>query len=226
MQTGLLNAIPFGIASVLMILWGRRSDRSGERVWHTALPLALLAISLAVGDPVHVAGADDHDTCAGGDRDLHVKGPFWALSTEWLSAGAAAAGIAQINAHRQSRRLRRDVAARRDQGRDGQLCARAAAARAAVGRGGDSGRPDRARTTTQRGVCYGVVALKARDRACGEVGGNLHRRAEHPGRELGAARNRTARSWSARRSPRAASVRRSAGRIPARSPRRPGWCRS
>jgi nitrate/nitrite transporter NarK len=26
------------------------------------------------------------------------KGPFWALSTEWLSAGAAAAGIAQINA--------------------------------------------------------------------------------------------------------------------------------
>ncbi len=27
-----------------------------------------------------------------------MKGPFWALSTEWLSAGAAAAGIAQINA--------------------------------------------------------------------------------------------------------------------------------
>jgi len=27
-----------------------------------------------------------------------VKGPFWALSTEWVSAGAAAAGIAQINA--------------------------------------------------------------------------------------------------------------------------------
>ena len=27
-----------------------------------------------------------------------VKGPFWALSTEWLAATAAAAGIAQINA--------------------------------------------------------------------------------------------------------------------------------
>ena len=26
------------------------------------------------------------------------KGPFWALSTEWLSAGTAAAGIAMINA--------------------------------------------------------------------------------------------------------------------------------
>jgi MFS transporter, ACS family, tartrate transporter len=27
-----------------------------------------------------------------------IKGPFWALSTEWLSASTAAAGIAQINA--------------------------------------------------------------------------------------------------------------------------------
>ena len=26
------------------------------------------------------------------------KGPFWALSSEWLGAGAAAAGLAQINA--------------------------------------------------------------------------------------------------------------------------------
>jgi nitrate/nitrite transporter NarK len=26
------------------------------------------------------------------------KGPFWALASEWLGAGAAAAGLAQINA--------------------------------------------------------------------------------------------------------------------------------
>ncbi len=32
-QTGLVNAVPFGIAAVWMILWGRSSDRSGERVW-------------------------------------------------------------------------------------------------------------------------------------------------------------------------------------------------
>ncbi|MGH1572145.1 MFS transporter [Methylobacterium sp. P31] len=40
LETGLLNAVPFGIASVLMILWGRSSDRKQERVWHTALPSA------------------------------------------------------------------------------------------------------------------------------------------------------------------------------------------
>jgi len=47
MQTGLLNSIPFALASVVMVLWGKRSDQSGERVWHTALPLVVTAVSLA-----------------------------------------------------------------------------------------------------------------------------------------------------------------------------------
>ena len=40
-ETALLNMIPFGIASVFMIFWGLRADKSGERIWSTALPLAL-----------------------------------------------------------------------------------------------------------------------------------------------------------------------------------------
>jgi MFS transporter, ACS family, tartrate transporter len=98
MQTGFLNSIPFGIASVLMIIWGRSSDRSGERLWHTAIPLALLALSLAVS----IATASLTPTilvlCVAVTATYIVKGPFWALSTEWLSVGSAAAGIAQINA--------------------------------------------------------------------------------------------------------------------------------
>ena len=47
LETGLLNMIPFGIASVFMILWGLRADRSGERIWNTALPLALTSLSFA-----------------------------------------------------------------------------------------------------------------------------------------------------------------------------------
>ena len=46
MEVGLLNGIPFAVASIAMVLWGRRSDRVGERVWHTALPLALSALAL------------------------------------------------------------------------------------------------------------------------------------------------------------------------------------
>ena len=47
LETSLLGAIPYGLACVAMIIWSRRADRSGERVWNTALPLALTAASLA-----------------------------------------------------------------------------------------------------------------------------------------------------------------------------------
>ena len=98
MQTGLLNALPFGIASVLMILWGRSSDRRRERRWHTAFPLALLAASITAGLLTDALTATMVILCIAVTATYIVKGPFWALSTEWLSAGAAAAGIAQINA--------------------------------------------------------------------------------------------------------------------------------
>ncbi len=32
-----------------MILWGRRSDRMGERRWHLAIPFLVLALGLAGG---------------------------------------------------------------------------------------------------------------------------------------------------------------------------------
>ena len=98
LETGLLNSIPFGIASVLMILWGRSSDKRRERVWHTALPLGLLAVSLASALLTTQLWPTILILCLAVTATYTVKGPFWALSTEWLSAGAAAAGIAQINA--------------------------------------------------------------------------------------------------------------------------------
>lgn len=98
LQTGLLNSIPFGIASVLMVLWGRSSDLRRERVWHTALPLGLLALSLGAALATASLWPTILVLCLAVAATYMVKGPFWALATEWLSAGAAAAGIAQINA--------------------------------------------------------------------------------------------------------------------------------
>ena len=46
MQTGLLNSIPYAVAAVLMVLWGRHSDKKGERRWHTVIPLALIAVGM------------------------------------------------------------------------------------------------------------------------------------------------------------------------------------
>ena len=98
MQTGLLNSIPFGVASVLMILWGRSSDRRVERVLHTAIPLGMLAASLAVAPMATTVLPTIGILCVAVAATYLVKGPFWALATESLSVGAAAAGIAQINA--------------------------------------------------------------------------------------------------------------------------------
>ena len=44
LQTGFVNSIPYGIATVLMVLWGRHSDKTGERRWHTAIALLLAAL--------------------------------------------------------------------------------------------------------------------------------------------------------------------------------------
>ncbi|MDR3533587.1 MAG: MFS transporter [Rhodopila sp.] len=98
LQTGFLNAVPYAISAVLMVLWGRASDRSGERVWHNALPLGWMALAL-----VATFWAQSLWTLlplltlvlAG---TYASKGPFWALSSEWLAAPVAAAGLAQINA--------------------------------------------------------------------------------------------------------------------------------
>ncbi len=97
-ETGWVNAIPFGLASILMVLWGRSSDRRDERVLHTAIPLALLAASLAATLLTGNLYATVALLCLAVIGTYTFKGPFWALATSWLSTGAAAAGIAQINA--------------------------------------------------------------------------------------------------------------------------------
>ncbi len=94
----MINAIPYGVAAALMMLWSISSDRTGERRWHTALPL--FAVALGFVGVLY----------AGGSLVLTVvllsvimlaysafKGPFWAFSSQVLSPTTAAAGIAAIN---------------------------------------------------------------------------------------------------------------------------------
>ena len=98
MQTGLLSSIPFALAAVVMILWGRRSDLTGERIWHSALPLILTAASLAGALVFDSLAAIVIILCLAAIGIYAGKGPVWAVSTEWLSASTAPAGLAQINA--------------------------------------------------------------------------------------------------------------------------------
>jgi hypothetical protein len=81
-----------------MILWGRHSDQSSERRWHTAIPLLLAAFGFtallgAASVPLTILAVS---CCLVGAYAF--KGPFWALSAGWLSASTLAAGLAGINA--------------------------------------------------------------------------------------------------------------------------------
>jgi ACS family tartrate transporter-like MFS transporter len=98
LAAGFLNAIPYVAASVAMVLWGRHSDRTGERVWHNAAPMLAVVVALVAtvftGQLVAVMGLLTLVMVG----TYACKGPFWALATEALPAAMAGPAIAQINA--------------------------------------------------------------------------------------------------------------------------------
>ena len=98
MQTGLVNSIPYVIAAVLMVWWGRHSDRKGERRWHTAIPLALISAGMLGSLFISSLAPTVVLLSCVLIGAYSFKGPFWALSSSWLAPGSAAAGLAAINA--------------------------------------------------------------------------------------------------------------------------------
>jgi ACS family tartrate transporter-like MFS transporter len=96
-ETSLFNAIPFGIASIFMIVWGLRADKSGERIWNTALPLILTSICLASTMLTQSLTVTMILLSLALVGNYAFKGPFWALAGDWLSARTAAVGLAAIN---------------------------------------------------------------------------------------------------------------------------------
>jgi ACS family tartrate transporter-like MFS transporter len=96
-QTGFVTAIPYLIATVVMILWSRHSDRMRERVWHTAIALFSIAISLAacayITSPTWTMVALTIAACG----VFCTFAVIWTIPTNLLAASAAAGGIAMIN---------------------------------------------------------------------------------------------------------------------------------
>jgi MFS transporter, ACS family, tartrate transporter len=97
-ETGWLAAIPYIAAAAGMILIGRSSDRSGERILHLAVPTAIGAVGfVATGLTSSPVPAMIAITIAA-VGDYGTRGPFWALPGKFLSGRSAAAAIALINA--------------------------------------------------------------------------------------------------------------------------------
>jgi len=95
--TGVVAVLPFLVAVIAMVLVGMRSDRTGERRWHTAIPAFAAATALAIaayGNSIYVVVAGV--ACGLAFAEAMV-GPFWAMATSRMAGFSAAAGIAVIN---------------------------------------------------------------------------------------------------------------------------------
>ncbi|WP_285750160.1 MFS transporter [Lentzea sp. NBRC 105346] len=96
-ERGLINAIPYVLGAVAMVLWARHGDRTGERKWHVAVPMLLggvaIPIALYLNSPVQAMIAVS--ICAIGV--CAALPTFWALPSSFLKGTAAAGGIALIN---------------------------------------------------------------------------------------------------------------------------------
>jgi len=98
LQIGLLTMVPWGVAATAMVLIGSHSDRTGERFWHTIIPILIAATGLlglaVVG---HAAWPSMICLTLITSGLLTAVSVFWSIPAAFLSGTAAAAGIAWIN---------------------------------------------------------------------------------------------------------------------------------
>ena len=94
----LITACPYVLALAAMVLFGWSSDRSGERRWHTAIPLFAggVALALSVASESYVVAGIVLLALATACVWTYLPS-FWALPTTILSESAAAASIGLIN---------------------------------------------------------------------------------------------------------------------------------
>jgi MFS family permease len=104
LDVGLLSAIPFGAATVAMVLIARSSDRHNERKLHLAFACLLIAVGLAVAGatPLFLSGPAATLCVIGGMSvgamgAFGMFGPFWALPPQLMTGTAVAGAFAIIN---------------------------------------------------------------------------------------------------------------------------------
>lgn len=96
-QKGLITAIPYVPAAVVLYFWSRDAFRRGVRVWHIALPALVgglsIPVALFMNSPAATVAVIAVTACA-----IFAALPnFWTVPTQFLSGAAAAAGVALIN---------------------------------------------------------------------------------------------------------------------------------
>jgi len=97
LEIGFLTAIPYFFAAIAMVLWGAHSDRTGERIWHVALPLFLAGAAFAWSATMLPLALILVALTLATIGTYAAIGTFWSLPTSILTGTGAAAGLALIN---------------------------------------------------------------------------------------------------------------------------------
>ncbi|UIF90006.1 MFS transporter [Cupriavidus sp. UYPR2.512] len=97
-MTGVIAAIPYFVACVFMVLWGRHSDRTGERFWHVVIPAWVAAggfviAYLNLNSPIVMVVALTF--CLAGI--FGAIPAYWTLPPMVFSGATLAVGIAAVN---------------------------------------------------------------------------------------------------------------------------------
>ena len=96
-HAALLSAVPYLVATFVMVVVGHHSDRTGERRWHVAGSMFAAVVGFFVAAKIQnpVVGLVALSFAWSGLKA--AQGPFWAIPPAFLSGTAAAGGIALIN---------------------------------------------------------------------------------------------------------------------------------
>jgi ACS family tartrate transporter-like MFS transporter len=97
-NSGLLSAIPFVFAAILVPLWAFHSSRTNERYWHAIIPMIAGAIVFTAGAFVHAGPwVQIAFVSVGFALVLMAASAYWSTPRVLAIGGAAAASIAIAN---------------------------------------------------------------------------------------------------------------------------------
>jgi ACS family tartrate transporter-like MFS transporter len=96
-EAGFVTAIPYVIATVGMVLWGRHSDRSCERKWHVIVAFSTITVGLGLAAVNTSPMIQMILMCVATWGFFSILPVFWTFPAAFLSGAGAAAGIAAIN---------------------------------------------------------------------------------------------------------------------------------
>lgn len=97
MTVSLLTAIPNAAGIIVSIPWAIHSDRTGERVWHSAIPLFIGTVGVCISAVVHQPFGIMAALCVAYIGIGCQSQSFFQLPSTFLTGVAAAGGLAMVN---------------------------------------------------------------------------------------------------------------------------------